>query len=987
MVSYDKTLSDFNKKDTMAENRKVMKRVGMKFLMLLSAWIISMGATAQNSRGAAQSARTPSYQVTGRVIDAETGEALELVNVTFNAREFWAVTNENGRFSLSLRKGTYDWSATYLGYEEAKGTLKIDGNLRQYELNIRMRPSTLALDEVSVTAREQAMGSSSVIDRMALQHLQPKSVAEMLQLMPGSITSNPSVNSVAQASIREVYSDNNNALGTAVLVDGTPISNDATLMTFNTAKSSLSGVSSQSTTGKGVDLRTISPDNVESMEVIRGIPSVEYGNLTSGAVIIKTKKGATPLEVKGKTDPNSKMIYAGKGFSLGSATTLNLALDYTSSYSDIRFKAWGYERITGNAGLSKTFFQEHPLSLNANLAYFQNLNTVRVDPQQMDSEKSVSDNKGIRFSLNGDWNIKQLLVSNLSYNLSVNYSHQRDTKTEWMVLKNGLQPIGFSLEEGEHEAPFLLGNYYSDYYIDGKPLSLFAQLKAAKNVMFRDNLSTAVKLGAEWAYDVNKGDGLVFDPYKPPVINDLSTVRPRSYSDIPAMNTLSGFIEDKTVFPIGPTSMTLQAGVRGNYLFIDKNYLNRSNILTIDPRFNAEWHLLTPANNRLLDDLSLTGGWGLTSKMPSLAYLYPDKAYFDEKSLESMSPYFAITTTRILESTVNVNIKPSRGRKMEIGLTASKGKVSGMVTFFYEKYTDEFNYLASALAVPYNSYTFSIPANARNLSYSGGQINYTVDDVAYTADPVSVKADTMFHTYSTPNNGRKSEKMGVEYTLNFGQLPYIKTSLVVDGAWLWTHHYNGQHYWATGTAKYDDYYPYIILCPGGSGGVESRINTNFRFVTHIPQLKMIFTTTAQVVWKEGSQTSFVDENGNNRWYLSENKSGKPVLAIDPIGYMDRAGNYYDWDIEYRKKEYDTKETQQYNMITTYSSLYYFEKETYSPYAIFNFRLTKEFGDHMEFSFMANNLFNTRVIHKNIYTAGYVNRTISQYFGAEFKIKI
>ena len=48
---------------------------------------------------------------------------------------------------------------------------------------------------------------------------------------------------------------------------------------------------------------TVSPDNVESMEVIRGIPSVEYGNLTSGVVIVKTKTGSTPWEAKFKADP------------------------------------------------------------------------------------------------------------------------------------------------------------------------------------------------------------------------------------------------------------------------------------------------------------------------------------------------------------------------------------------------------------------------------------------------------------------------------------------------------------------------------------------------------------------------------------------------------------------------------------------------------------------------------------------------------------
>ena len=32
----------------------------------------------------------------------------------------------------------------------------------------------------------------------------------------------------------------------------------------------------------GVDMRSVSTDDIESVEVVRGIPSVEYGDLTSG---------------------------------------------------------------------------------------------------------------------------------------------------------------------------------------------------------------------------------------------------------------------------------------------------------------------------------------------------------------------------------------------------------------------------------------------------------------------------------------------------------------------------------------------------------------------------------------------------------------------------------------------------------------------------------------------------------------------------------
>ena len=108
-----------------------------------------------------------------------------------------------------------------------------------------------------------------------------------------------------------------------MVVDGSPLSNDANMQVFSTARSGSNSsvqtntMNDQTTSGRGVDLRQISPDNIESIEVVRGIPSVEYGNLTSGAVIINTKAGATPWEVLVKADPNSKLLSFGKGLRLG----------------------------------------------------------------------------------------------------------------------------------------------------------------------------------------------------------------------------------------------------------------------------------------------------------------------------------------------------------------------------------------------------------------------------------------------------------------------------------------------------------------------------------------------------------------------------------------------------------------------------------------------------------------------------------------------
>ncbi len=46
----------------------------------------------------------------------------------------------------------------------------------------------------------------------------------------------------------------------------------------------------------GVDTRNITVADIESVEVITGVPSAEYGDLNSGMVKIHTRKGENTLE-------------------------------------------------------------------------------------------------------------------------------------------------------------------------------------------------------------------------------------------------------------------------------------------------------------------------------------------------------------------------------------------------------------------------------------------------------------------------------------------------------------------------------------------------------------------------------------------------------------------------------------------------------------------------------------------------------------------
>jgi len=340
------------------------------------------------------------------VVSDTTGKGIDLAYVVIN-NSISALTDEEGKFVVkNLPAGQYDYYVSCLGYEEQRGKFQLQpGNIR---LRITLKNLALALQEVTVTAQQTVLGSRSIIGQEAVRHIQPKSVADMLQLLPGSLTQNPTLNNLGQAHIREIDGDDNNALGTAVILDGMPLSNDGNMQalspTRNGAVSSdnADGMSDQTTAGRGIDLRTVGADNIESIEVIRGIPSVEYGNLTSGVVVVKTKAGETPWELKFKADPFSKLVFAGKGFRLKKGGAVNWGLDWSQSYEDTRRHYLGYERVTVSGAYSKIFNPEgrYPVSFNMRASFYSNVNNRKTDPQMTEMQLTFK-NKNIGGLLTG----------------------------------------------------------------------------------------------------------------------------------------------------------------------------------------------------------------------------------------------------------------------------------------------------------------------------------------------------------------------------------------------------------------------------------------------------------------------------------------------------------------------------------------------------------------------------------------------------------
>ncbi|MCG8638931.1 MAG: TonB-dependent receptor plug domain-containing protein, partial [Desulfobacterales bacterium] len=351
------------------------------------------------------------------------------------------------------------------------------------KFTLRMAPTSFDMKEVVIVAqRGKNINTSTTLGNAAIEHVQPTSLGDILQLLPGNLALNPDLSRPQQLAIREIGSDINSALGTAVIIDGAPISNDGNLQGISTALSSESGTGRASTVaGKGIDLRGIPTENIESIEIIKGIPSVVYGDLTSGAVVVKTKAGRAPLNLKVKTDPKIKQFAVGKGFLLSENSSLNFDMEFLKSHQDLRSTFDSYDRLTGSIAWSKTFSKgNNPLSFNVKYSYFKTIDESKTDPDAMtnDEEYKAKEN-GSRINIHGTWQLNKKLATNIKYSFSLSTTHQENYQKRYRS-SSGLVGLSLAKVPGENIGIYLPSEQLTELTIDGRPLNIFGQITARK---------------------------------------------------------------------------------------------------------------------------------------------------------------------------------------------------------------------------------------------------------------------------------------------------------------------------------------------------------------------------------------------------------------------------------------------------------------------------------------------------------------------------
>ena len=895
----------------------------------------------------------------GKITNIRNSEEISFIEVIANNgnHKFNILSNESGDYIFkNLPLGVYKITipSLYFKLEEITLTVKKDEIL-----NISLEPIQRVLDEVYITASEaKGVTSSSIIDRKAMEHLQPSSFTDLLELLPGGRSVDPNLTVMNQIRLRETGIENDaydiSSLGTTFYIDGTPINTTANMQSTTGYTSSISENTSRSSTNKGVDMRSISTDQIEKVEIVRGIPSVEYGDLTSGLIKIERKKGSMPYTVRMKTDGFSKLISAGKGLSFPEKNLfINADIDFLNSKADPRDNFENYKRLTGSVRTEKYWEKDFgKLTWNAGFDYGITIDNERSDPDNSyaltDRYKSQFNSFSLSNQLNFKFNKNSLLKS---INVSTKLSYQNDVinQTNWIQARSATI-LTNSLEAGVHDASFLTPSYAADLIVEGKPLNVF--VKAMANLGFNSGkINHQIKLGAESNYSKNFGRGQMYDLDYPATAS--IAVRPRSYRSIPATQNLSFFAEDMLHLIAGEHQFVLSAGIRGMGLTNMNDQYKIANKLYLDPRINTKWALPTmEINNRNLS-ITLGGGYGLHTKLPTLDLIYPNPKYEDLVQLNfyHTNPEYrrASVMTYIIDNT-NYDLNAAVNKKWEVNMDINYAGNRLSITYFKENMNSGFRKASRYKALDYRKYD-NTSIDASNIIAQPSLIDFEYEDVREFSD------------YSINSNGSTINKDGIEYQFTTNRISRINTRITINGAWFKSTYTNSlplykvidRNITTNGKTR-----QYIGIYDDNDGSVKQQFNSNLILDSYLPKLGLIISTSVQNMWYTSRRTMY--------------KSGTPIQYIDinenvyPYMEADKSDVNLQWlNIKYHETN--------------------FRKYTVPIDLQVNFKATKEFKDKIRVSMFVNRILT--------YTPDYISYGIktrrqgltSPYFGMELNIRL
>lgn len=942
---------------------KQLRQFLLMILLLVSADVM----TAQQNRAL--------FSISGKVVDAKTGEPVIGAAVNVEDTGIWAISDENGSFFLpDIRPGDYAVQFSCLGFVDKRLSFVVKKDIPN--LTIKLDQNTLALNSVVVTAErdKEGMNTSLKFGANALNHLQMSNVTDISALLPGGKTVNPDLTTDNAVSLRSGgLAAGNAAFGTALEVDGVRVGNNASFGSMS-----------------GTGTRNISTENVQSIEVITGVPSAEYGDLNSGMVRINTRKGLTPWNITFAVNPRTYQASASKGIDLmKNRGVLNVSAEWTRATQKLSSPYTSYTRRGFSASYSNTFKNVLKFEVGAT-GNIGGMNTKNDPDAYKGTWSKVRDNV-LRANTSLTWLLRKSWITNLKLDASVNYNDNRSQDHAYGSSASMLPAVHSELA-GYYLADRLPVSYFSDKVIDSKELDYAASLKYEWFKKSGKRLSK-LKAGVQWKANGNVGEG---EYYKDPSVA-ANGYRPRPYSQYPFMHNVAAYLEEDYTFPIGKTSLQISAGLRLENLFVkDTDY---KNVSSLSPRFNAKW--------KISDNLSIRGGWGVSEKLPSFYILYPVQKYRDIQTFgfshgDSSSYVYYTQPYKML---FNENLKWQKNYNAEFGIEAYFLRTSVSLVGFFNKTKNPYTYQNIYTPFSYNIMSvpsgYTVPDNPEiRVDSQTGQVYMRGSNEEFWTPMATKVTDKTFFESQMPGNGDDIYRTGAELIVDFPEIAPIRTKFRLDANYSYTHYIDNTLNWTyrTGwshTSLSNRSYQYVgIYANGGESGTyngkESHsLNANLTAITHIPEARIVITCRLEMSLL--SRFRNLSRYQGKEYAYNVNADGVESIggsiydsnnytAIRPVKYMDENGDVHDFT------DKEASDPAFANLIIKSGNAYTFSQDGYGAYLSANLSVTKEIGDHVSLSFFANNFTNSRMYVTSKATGVSAIFTPAFYYGLTCRLK-
>ena len=970
--------------------------------------------------------------VAGRITDDDTHKPIAFATILMKENGYWAITGDDGSFSMkNIPVGKATLTIQCLGYATRQLTLDIVKDIPR--LRITLKQETLKLDEVTVTAQRKNNESTTsyTIDRTALDNQQIVSVSDLSTLLPGGKTVNATLMNDNRMALRSGSQEGGNAsFGTAIEVDGIRIDNNA-------AAGETAGAST----------RAISSSNIESVEIVTGIPSVEYGDLSNGVVKVNTRKGKSPFIVEGKMNQHTKQIALNKGFDLGhNKGVLNASIEHAKSFSNIASPHTAYQRNILSLHYMNIFMRESaPLTLNVGVTGNIGGYHTEADPDnELDDYSKVRDN-ALRANFELNWLLNKRWITNLSLRGAFSTS---DRTSESSAHTNSATTLAYihAMNEGyfiatnydsNPDAPVILGptGYWNvKQYSASKPMNWSLRLKGDWTRRLGKVMSRLM-LGAEYTGSRNNGRGTYYDD-----LRYAPTWREFRHDDLPTLNNIALYAEEKVTIKTSKLSrMELTAGLRDDITMISGSDYGTVNSLS--PRFNGRYIFWQNRRKHTITDLVLHAGWGKSVKLPSFQILYPTPSYYDTEVFRSQSTADNTTLSawycRPSKAIYNPDLKWQYTNQTDIGIEMNiKGTRISLSAFHHRTYNA---YMASNVYTPF-SYNYTPVASLENVSIPSADRIYTIDqegiitisDATGTMSPIRLDVDQngnklyntrrFYQTNTRYINASPIDRYGLEWIVDFKQIKALNTSLRLDGNYYYYKSadetlfasMNNSNTKMTGT---QEPYQYIGWYRGtnsagaavtsvANGAISKALNLNTTITTHIPKIRLIVALRLEAtLYNYHKAISELD--GAVRGIALNSQADYTGDAFDSNTenkYIAVYPEYYStWDnpdekIPFAEKFLWAKDNDPTlyndlcNLVVKSNTPYTMDPNRISAYYSANLSVTKEIGDHVSVSFYANNFFNNmKTVHSSqtdlntsLFSSSYIP---SYYYGLSLRLKL